>query len=143
MSEQAPWVYDLTQMTKHADKDRSLVIGTIEMSKRMWVIVVLGLVAGIFGTAILAPFLGVNSVFVIPLFILAAWFLFEARSSRGMKLRNWETLLDKQKNRNGRFFVCGHEVHVGKSNIVILRSLTTPVTRDGVGDDSIFQKDNA
>lgn len=128
MSE-APLVYDLTPMTRKADQGRRFVIGGFDIQKRTLLIGGVGFVPGAAITGLLYPMLGVWALLFIPFTMVMAFWLIEGRSSQGMKLRNWQTLLDKKKTRNGDFFICGHEIDVEQSDIHVIRSLTAPVVR--------------
>lgn len=145
MSE-APLVYDLTPMTRKADQGRRFVIGGFDIQKRTLLIGGVGFVPGAALTGMLYPMLGIWAILLIPFTMAAAFWLIEGRSSQGMKLRNWQTLLDKKKNRNGAFFICGHEIDVDHSDITILRSLTAPVNRTKTEDsfvDDLFALEDA
>lgn len=125
----APLVYDLTPMTRKADSGRRIVIWGFDMQKRALLLGAIGFVPGVIFTAITYPFLGVWSLSFILLFIIAVFWAIEGRSSRGLKMHNWQTQLDKRKSKNGKFFVCGHEIELLTAEVCYIRSYTLPVER--------------
>lgn len=131
-------VYDLTPMTRKADAGRRFVISGFDIAKRTMLIGGLALVPGAALTGILFPMLQMWSILAIPICIIAAFWLFEGRSSQGMKLRNWQTLVDKRKNRSGQFYICGHPIDVMYSDITFVRSLTVPVERPKSETEDLF-----
>lgn len=126
MSE-GPLVYDLTPMTRKADQGRRFVIGGFDIQKRTMLIGGLALVPGLVLTGSLFPVVGAYSLIAIPIFLALAFWLIEGRSSQGMKLRNWHTMLDKRRSRNGQFFICGHPIDVTYSDVTFVRRLTNPI----------------
>lgn len=138
-----PLVYDLTPMTRKADEGRRFVISGFDIKKRTMLIGGLALVPGLVMTGILFKWLQMWSLLSIPLFLALAFWLFEWRSSQGMKLRNWRALLDKRQASNGQFYICGHPVDVMYSDITFVRTATVPVERKVTISDDPFEFEEA
>lgn len=116
-------MYTLTELTgRRRNQDRTIVIATVEASKRTWVAGILGAVAGGIITMPLvlltagAPILGGAAGAV------AAIFLFTKRSSTGLKQEYYKQFRDraKAKRRLGVLTMCNEPVSlsIGVAKIV-------------------------
>lgn len=129
-----PLVFDLTPMTRGADKGRRFVIGGFDLEKTTLVVGGISIIPGLVLTGFLFPLMQMWALLFPVLTVAIGFWLIVGRSTQGMKLKNWQTLLDKQKNRSGQFFICGHPIDITYSDITYVRSLTTPVERKEVAD---------
>lgn len=107
-----PPLYDLTQFTgKDAHAERSgALFGFIEYSRRHRVIFLVALIPSVFVTALLAPLLGSLAIFGFVITQAAAFFLMEARSRKGLKLRMYQTVYDRQTSVDGMLILCGQPI---------------------------------
>lgn len=124
-----PLVYDLTPMTRHADSKRQIVVKGFDLPKRGLAIFTLALIPAIIVAAILWPLLGANALIALVVVELAAFWLFEGRSRSGMRLRNYQSILDSRRTKDGQFFVCGQPIEPRASELTYVRTVTRPVER--------------
>lgn len=100
-------VFDLTPLTRGAAAERRAVIQGFEIRWQTLVVAALSAIPGLLLTVILWPWLDSMAILVIPATVGAALWLINGRASRGMQLRNWQSLSNKARSDSGRFFVSG------------------------------------
>ncbi|GAA4924903.1 hypothetical protein [Nesterenkonia rhizosphaerae] len=109
-------LYMLTHLTGQTSQtERTAVIGFIEMRRRVLMILIFSGVPGLLVMLILTPILKAWAILALPIIIFTALWIFESRSRRGLQLRTWQHLTEKQKSaRSGEVFhQCGRPVSVG------------------------------
>lgn len=121
-------LHSLTPLTgREAAEKRTVVIGTVELNARLAMILGCATPIGFLAAAISWPFLSQYAVFVFPITLFAAAFLFYRRTSDGMNLHTYQALLDKKRSSDvGKVYLCGHEVDVNAINLSHLRHNTAP-----------------
>lgn len=122
-------VFDLTPMTRRADAKRNIVIKGFETQKRRLVVGGAGLVVGLVVGGILSPWIGVLSVIPMILCVVAAIWLFDARTSKGLRLRNWDAIRDRRRTAKPQFVLCGHVVQPSATTLSRIRPLAVPIAR--------------
>jgi hypothetical protein len=125
-------LHSLTPLTgREAAEKRTVVIGTVELNARLAMILGIATPIGFLAAAISWPFLSQYAVFVFPITLFAAAFLFYRRTSDGMNLHTYQALLDKKRSSDvGKVYLCGHEVDVNSINLSHLRHNTAPYRID-------------
>ncbi|WP_137772035.1 MULTISPECIES: hypothetical protein [unclassified Microbacterium] len=103
-----PYVYDLTHLTgRRKNDERRWVVMTFEVRRRTAVVIGMSLVLSAFPTLLLLPFLGPFALITPVIAVTVGLALWEGRQRRGMKLRNWQAILDKRNASNGTLFAAG------------------------------------
>lgn len=103
-----PILYTLTDLTgKQSNVDRTFVTGAFEIKRRHAYVLALSALPAFTVAGILFPFLDQYAIFVFFLVLGGIFFLSEYRSQKGLKLRAYETVFDKQRSIDGEFIVCG------------------------------------
>lgn len=125
-------LHSLTPLTgREAAEKRTVVIGTVELNARLAMILGVATPIGFLAAAISWPFLSQYAVFVFPITLFAAAFLFYRRTSDGMNLHTYQALLDKKRSSDvGKVYLCGHEVDVNSISLSHLRHNTAPYRID-------------
>ena len=114
-------LYILTPMTgKEASESRTIVIGTVELNYRVWIIIMMATVPSLFVTMIVWVFLGSYAILTPPVVMAAAVFMFHRRTADGMKLRTYQSMWDKKKSALNQFFICGEPIEMNNSDYQIL-----------------------
>lgn len=119
----------LTPLTgREASEQRTVVIGTIELNWRLFVVLVASSPVGVLLAAMLWPFLREYTLLVPPVVMGGAALLFYRRSSKSaMGLRTYQVLLDKRRADDvGKVYLCGYEVDLSMDTIVNLKHNTAP-----------------
>lgn len=128
--EEPPYrIFSLTKMTGRESKQmRTTIVGGIEVSLRPFAVGVAGFVFGIIPAASTWSLLG-SRAGVIPVVTAAlAWWLFERRSRRGLRLRTWQTVRDHTLARPylNQFMLCGKVIHLEGQAPGALSKSSTP-----------------
>jgi len=110
-----PTVYSLTHLTgRHRNAQRRVLVAGFE-TKRATVVVSSGaIIASAPIAAIVGAFTGPYALFVPLVFIAAGLWLFEARQTRGLKLANYQAILDRRRARNGVLYAAGAPIPQGR-----------------------------
>lgn len=104
-------MFMLTPMTgKAAAESRTVIISGFEIGFKTFVLCCIGALPGLALAIVTYPLLGSGSILMIPVGILAILYLFQSRSRDGLKLRTWQTMVDKRKAAINQFFICGEAV---------------------------------
>ena len=89
-------LYLLTDMTGRASgSERTMIVATMEMKMRTFWIALAAAVPGLILTALFYPMVGIWALAWLALSEGAAFFLIEKRTADGLRLRTYQTLLDK------------------------------------------------
>ena len=132
-------VYDLTNLTRGAGAQRRVVIQSFDVPLQSFVLVICGAVAALPFVALLFPLLGFFALFGIGMFELAVFWLFRWRSRSGLRLKNYQTLLDRRRSKVGQILVCGQPYDFTRGIAITLVSSSLPRARrphigSGAGD---------
>lgn len=121
-------LYLLTPMTgRESSHGRTMVFATVEMKMRHFWIGVFAAAPGALLLLITWPLLGSLGVFWIVLTEAAAFFLIEKRSRDGLRLRTFQSLLDKSRSDVNVFQLCGQPVEVSDSAFGSITETTVAV----------------
>lgn len=133
----APYaIFSLTKMTGRESKDlRTAMIAGFETPFRPFVVVLCGVLVGIFLCIFLYKALAAFVIFVPMVTGFAAWWLFQRRSSRGMRLTTWEDMRDTRKAKPtfNQFLLCGVVIGIDDEEPAYLSLNTVPV-----GDPALY-----
>lgn len=136
-------VYDLTPLTRHADKERRWIVKGRDFQKRKVIISALALIPGLILLAFLMPLLGLYALIAPLACVMAAFWLFDAKSRKGLRVANWRRLTDRRAAKKMSFRYAGHDVQplsnvfhdfVWCSQPVAVDTDAASVMRDIVGD---------
>lgn len=125
-----PRMYTLTGMTgKQASQGRTAVVSGFEVRWRTLILLGWSLVPALPIAGIFALFIGQAALAVIPVVIGLMFFLVERRSTKGLKLRTYQSILSHRqaKAKQNRFYICATPITVGDSKIETIASVSTPV----------------
>ena len=126
-----PKVFSLTDLTgKEAGKDRTAIVATFEVPARYAWVAVFALLPSVMFASLLIPFFGTCSLFLVADFEVALVVLYERRSTKGLKQRTYQTLLDSIKSGDGTVQLCGKEISVNKADVFWLLNGATRVIED-------------
>lgn len=125
-------LHSLTPLTgREAAEKRTVVVGTVELNWRLFMVLASAAPVALLVAAITWPFLGQYAIFVFPIILAGASFLFYRRSNNGMGLHTYQALLDKKRSSDvGKVYLCGYEVDVSATNLLFVRHNTAPYRVD-------------
>ena len=122
-------VYALTGMTRDASAQRRMVIQGFDIPARVFMVMLAAAGPALVITLIGWALVGSYAIVLLPAFLAGVFVLVEGRSRSGLRLRNYQALLDRKRASNGRWFVCGEEfdpLH-GSAITIISSSAHRPV----------------
>lgn len=134
--------YSLTTMTGRRSSDlRTTFILGAEMSWRVFIVGLLGAFVSLFAMLLAWPIIGQASIFLIPVCIAGFLWLFIRRSTRGLKLRTYEDLLDTHRARPllNEFLLCGQVIGVDDEKPLMLCTNTVQ-TPYGLPGSSTYER---
>lgn len=106
-----PVVYSLTPLTgRRRNENRRMVVATVEIKRRTFLVAGASLLASAPVTGLLAMLVGVWAIIVPLLFIGAGLWLWDSRQRKGLKLLNYQAILDTRRARNGVLYAAGRVV---------------------------------
>ena len=107
-----PPLYELTHFTgrdAHADRG-GVLFGFIEYTRRQRIIFLIGLGPSIAVTGALAPLFGAGAIAGFFVTMAVTFVLIEFRSRKGMRLRLYQTVYDRQTSIDGMLILCGRPI---------------------------------
>ncbi|MGL5825515.1 MAG: hypothetical protein ACRCYU_11985 [Nocardioides sp.] len=123
-------LYSLTAMTgREASASRTVVIGTVELNYRVWIIILCSSPIGLLLAGLCWPLIGqiaILWIFVIP---PVALYLVHARSRQGLKQPVYRTLIDKRKADLNTFYLCDEPLKVTVDDFYQIVGNTVPYRR--------------
>ena len=120
-------MFTLTAMTgREASAHRTVVIGTVEMNWRVWMILLGAFPLAIISTLILMPFVGISSLLMIPLIEGGAVFAIHRRSRSGLKLRTYQSFYDKRRAVLNQYMLGQQPIDLDLSRFETLYSASAP-----------------
>lgn len=120
-------MFMLTPMTgKEAAESRTVIISGFEVGFKTFVICCLAAFPGLILAIIFYPFLGSGALLMFPLAIGGCLYLFQSRSREGLKLRTWQTMVDKKKASVNQFFMCGVVIDLDDDGEFTVAANTVP-----------------
>jgi hypothetical protein len=116
-------MFSLTELTgREASAQRSVVIGTVEMNWRVWMVLVWTFPLALIITAIGFAIVGSVAIVLIPVVEAFALYMIHFRTRSGLKLRRYQALWDRKKSAVNQFFVCGQPIDLSQSKWTTLAS---------------------
>lgn len=106
-----PVVYSLTDLTgRNRNENRRMVVMTFEVKRRTFLISIISFVASVPLTAIVGIVFGVYALGVPVVFVIAGLWLWDSRQRKGLKLLNYQAIVDVRRSRNGVLYAAGQPV---------------------------------
>lgn len=120
-------MYNLTEMTgREATSQRTVIIGSVELNKRAWYLMIASFPVGVIFGALLWPLLGELAIFAVPVVAVGALFLFHWRSNNGLRLRYFESIMDKRRARVGEAMLANQAIDIAEQSIYNLMQNHAP-----------------
>lgn len=134
-------VYDLTGLTRGAGEQRRVVIQSFDVPLQSLVLTICGAVVALPFVAVFFPLLGFFALFGIGVFELGVFWLFRWRSRSGLRLKNYQAILDRRRSHVGQILVCGqpYDFTIGRAITVVSSSMPNP--RSGHSDERAADDD--
>lgn len=107
---QIPQVYTLTKLTRSAGQSRRVVVAGFDAPLRGLVVTILALAVSAIPTMILWLAVGPLALVLSMLTVGAAFYLVEGRTRSGLRLRTYQAMINKKRERIGQFMCCGQSV---------------------------------
>jgi hypothetical protein len=126
-------VYDLTGLTRGAGEQRRVVIQSIDVPLQSLVVTMVGLVASLPFVFAFYPLFGFFALLAIGVVELTTFWLFRWRSRSGLRLKNYQAILDRRRSRVSQFIVCGQPYDFTHGSAITVVSSSIPVRRAAVG----------
>lgn len=106
-----PVVYSLTELTgRNRNENRRMVVMTFELKRRTFLISIASFAASLPLTALAGFLLGVWALMVPVAFIGLGLWLWDSRQRKGLKLLNYQAIVDVRKSQNGVLYAAGQPV---------------------------------
>lgn len=103
-----PHVYSLTELTgRFRNDERRWIVLSFEVRRHTAIVSGLSLLASAPVAALLALVVGPYALILPVLAVVAGLFLWDARQRRGLRLKNWQAILDKRRADNKTIFASG------------------------------------
>lgn len=126
-----PHVYSLTHLTgRRRNEDRRTVVLTFEVRRYTLIVVAAAVVVSVLPTLLLAAVVGPWSLVTPAIVMTAAIFLWDWRQRSGMRLRNYQAILDKRRAANGVLYASGSPVPTPE--LVMHQMVVVPAAPDQV-----------
>jgi hypothetical protein len=135
--QECPEVYTLTKFVRQAGASRRVVIASFDVPLRGAIITGCAVFASILPMTIAWALVGQLALLIPPLFIAAVFYLVEARTRSGLRLRNYQAMVDKKRAAIGEFICYGKPVDPTPSGwgLIMASSMPSPYLKRG-GDPS-------
>lgn len=107
-----PVVYSLTDLTgQRRNENRRMVVMTFEIKRRTFLVSLVSFAASLPVTGLVGLLFGVWAVIVPMVFIGFGLWMWDSRQRKGLRLLNYQAILDTRKARNGVLYAAGQPVH--------------------------------
>lgn len=123
-------VYTLTRLTRRIDEQRRVVIQGFEVRARLLKVLLVGLVPSVVIALAALTVIGTYSVLVFAAAEAGFYLLVERRARNGLRLRTYQTIVDRSRSRIGTFACCGLVVDPSGGEWGSLLSSSVPVPLD-------------
>lgn len=118
-------MYTLTAMTgREASATRSTVVLSFELNWRVLMVLLCCSPVALFVTIVGYVMIGQVALFLLPAVEALGVFLFHRRSTQGLRLRTYQSLMDKGRSNVGSFMLCGEKLEIDDSDFRTLRHNT-------------------
>ncbi|AUG29564.1 MULTISPECIES: hypothetical protein [Microbacterium] len=136
-----PVVYSLTDLTgRNRNENRRMVVATFEVKRRTFLISVLSVVASMPITTIVGFLFGVYALAVPVVFVVGGIWLWDSRQRKGLKLLNYQAIVDGRKASNGVLYAAGQPVP--KPQLVMHQRQFIPLVDNERGTPVVLGSDN-
>lgn len=132
-----PHCYTLTNLTLRSNQQRRVVIHGFDVRRRTFIIFLAALLPGLILTGIFWVFVGSYAVIMFAVAQGAAFWFVEGRSNSGLRLRTYQTLLDKRRSTVGSFSMCGRPFDPTSVPKRTLTQSSVPVTDNSEPQDRL------
>lgn len=119
-------MYVLTPLTRGAAERRRTVIKGVDLPSRPLMVGLVAAIPALLAGLVASLFVGVFGVLVFAAVDGLAVAAYTRRTRRGMHLRVYRALLDRQRSDVGRFFVSGREFRPGAGDWLTVRAGSVP-----------------
>lgn len=130
-----PKMYTLTGMTgRQANTGRTAVVSGFEVRWRTLIVLIWSMLVALPVAGVFALIIGQAAIAIIPVVVGVMFFLIERRSSKGLKLRTYQSILSHRqaKSKQNRFYICASPITVGDSKIETIASVSVPLVPSGL-----------
>jgi len=101
-------VYSLTALTgRRKNENRRMVVATVELRRVVVIVAGLSVLASAPVALVLSPMLGPWALTVPVIGAVIGLWLFDARQGRGLRLKNYQAIVDHRRSRNGVLYASG------------------------------------
>lgn len=127
-----PVIYSLTELTgERRNENRRTVILTVEVKRRTFLVSAFAFAASFPVTGLLFVVAGVYALFFPILAIGVALWLWDSRQRNGLKLLNYQAIIDSRKAKNGVLYAAG--APIPKAQLVMHQRQTIPTPEETSG----------
>ncbi|MBN9214136.1 MAG: hypothetical protein J0J04_04845 [Microbacterium sp.] len=106
-----PVVYSLTELTgRNRNENRRMVVMTFEVKRRTFMVSIISFAASLPLTGVAGFMFGVWALIVPVIFIIGGLWLWDSRQRKGLKLLNYQAIVDGRKAQNGVLYAAGQPV---------------------------------
>lgn len=106
-----PVVYSLTALTgRSRNENRRMVVMTFEVKRRTFLVSLASFALSLPLTGIAGIIFGVWALIVPVVFIAGGLWMWDSRQRKGLKLLNYQAIIDSRKAANGTLYVAGQPV---------------------------------
>lgn len=106
-----PVVYSLTELTgRNRNENRRMVVMTFEVKRRSFMVSIISFAISLPLTGLVGIVAGVWALIVPVIFIIAGLWLWDSRQRKGLKLLNYQAIVDGRKAKNGVLYAAGQPV---------------------------------
>lgn len=133
----APHLFTLTKITgRRRTDDRTTVVSSFEFNRRHFNVFLIGLIPTAIITGIAATLIGIYSLLVSAVVMVAWFWLVERRSKSGLQTRTWQTIVDKKKTLSGQFIQSGVLITDEHFSDYQVLGASVPITRVSLADEA-------
>lgn len=105
-----PTLFDLTPLTRDVAEKRRVVVQGWDVDRRVFILFLVGLAPAAIMAGITFPLIGEYAFLVFFCTYIPIFWLVLGRSSKGMELANWRSLLTKKQSNKGHFILRGQRL---------------------------------
>ncbi|MHB1974094.1 MAG: hypothetical protein ACYCR4_07365 [Acidimicrobiales bacterium] len=122
-------VYDLTGLTRGAGEQRRVIIQSLDVPFQSLVLAVVGFVASLPLVFAFFPLFGYFALLGFGVVEVATFWLFRWRSRSGLRLKNYQAILDSRRSQIDQFIVCGQPFDFSRGLAVTVVASSVPLYR--------------
>lgn len=120
-------IYTLTSLTSTASRERRVMIQGFDIPWRVLVVLVPASIPALLILAVLWPWLNAYALVPAGALVAGIWWAVEARTNRGLHVRQYQAWWDRRSEPNGRLVMCGFVIQ--PPVLTHIRSSSSPVVR--------------